>query len=83
MQKEIRDRKIYFQFQFKIKLHIDDLEPLNYIQTTLGIGKVIWINNTSDTEKGEIAIILAIFSKYNLNTTKHLNFLDILQALFG
>ena len=28
----------------------------------------------------EIEIILAIFSKYNLNTTKHLNFLAFKQA---
>lgn len=32
------------------------------------------------TSKRELAIIIAIFSKYNLNTTKHLNFLDFEKA---
>jgi hypothetical protein len=32
------------------------------------------------SSRKEIGILLAIFSKYNLNTTKHLNFLAFKQA---
>lgn len=75
----------YFQFAYEIKLHQDDIETLNYIRRTLGIGQVNLL--TSDTKANfkvssqeNLIIILAIFSKYNLNTTKHLDFLAFVQA---
>jgi len=88
-----------FQFNFEITLHVDDIEVINYIQNSLGIGKV-YIKKNRVTAKqvvgppwngggpqpfivrnlDEIKIILDIFSKNPLNTTKHLNFLDFKRA---
>jgi LAGLIDADG endonuclease len=53
----------------------------------LGIGN-IYISKTNPAvtynvvNKDGILIILAIFAKYNLNTTKHLNFLALAQAFW-
>lgn len=76
-----------FTFKFKIKLHIDDVEALNIIQNTLQLGKVRVSRTDPEatleiTVQQEIAVIIAIFSKYNLNTTKHLNFLAFEQAFW-
>nr|QCW06937.1 hypothetical protein [Drechslerella brochopaga] len=74
-----------FSFNFIIELHIDDLDALEYIHNTLQQGKII-VYKTSNSARyivnvhSEIAVIIAIFSKYNLNTTKHLNFLDFERA---
>ena len=74
-----------FTFKFKIKLHIDDLEVLNFIKESLNIGKVIVSQSKPEATfevnvHNEIAVIVAIFSKHNLNSTKHLNFLDFSRA---
>ena len=71
-----------FRFDFRISLHIDDLAVIEYIHNTLGFGR---------TNKGEfatfnvgthkdVAVIIAIFSKYSLNTPKHLDFLAFSRA---
>lgn len=58
---------------------------MDYIQNTLGLGKV-GINANSNsayfkvTSQHEIEIILAIFSEFNLNSAKHLDFLAFKQA---
>lgn len=81
----INDRVNRFNFEFVIELHKDDIKVLKYIHHTLGIGNV----TTSGTRakvyfrvrsKSELSMIIAIFSKYNLNSTKHLNFLAFAQA---
>jgi hypothetical protein len=74
-----------YSFKYRICLHLDDVAPLEYIKNTLQIGKVYRYpkNNTailSISSRKEIEIILGIFSKYNLNSTKHLNFLAFKQA---
>lgn len=74
-----------FTFKFKIKLHIDDLNVLNFIKDNLNIGKVIVSKSKPEATfevnlQSEIAVIVAIFSKYNLNSTKHLNFLGFSHA---
>jgi hypothetical protein len=74
-----------FGFTFKILLHIDDLQVLLYIQKNLGFGVVNSqfkrpVAQFSVNKLEEIAIIVAIFSKNNLNTTKHLNFLTFAKA---
>lgn len=61
------------------------MEALNYIQSTLQLGKVCVSRTEPEatldiTVQQEIAIIIAIFSNYNLNTTKHLNFLAFKQV---
>jgi hypothetical protein len=73
----------YFRFFFQIKLHIDDRNVLNFIKEYLGIGKIYTSKNEATfvvTAKEEVKIIIDIFSKSPLNTTKHLNFLSFKKA---
>lgn len=72
-----------FAFRFLIKLHIDDRSVLDFIQKTLGIGKVTTYKSSAIyaiTSQKEIKYILDFFTKYPLNTTKHLNFLSFKKA---
>lgn len=72
-----------YVFVFQIKLHIDDLNTLKFIRDSLGIGKVKTSNNTCTfivNKEKDIALIIEIFSKYNLNTVKHLDFLSFKEA---
>jgi len=74
-----------FEFEFSIKLHIDDKAALDYIQSTLGIGKVRLSRTGPNVtfkvnSQREIAIIVAIFTKYKLNSTKYLNFIAFARA---
>lgn len=74
-----------FEFEFSIKLHIDDKGVLEYIISQTGVGTIrVDRNGTSVTYKvsnqKELALIVALFSKYSLNTTKHLNFLAFAEA---
>jgi len=72
-----------FVFSFQIHLHIYDKPLLDFICKTLGVGKV-YIDNKSCiymvSKLEEIKIIIDIFSKNPLNTTKYLNFLDFKEA---
>lgn len=67
-------------------MHIDDLEVLNYIQGMLGKGN-IYISQERGTvlysvvTQSKLRLLIAIFAKYNLNSTKHLNFWIFTQAL--
>lgn len=66
-----------YVFLFKIKLHIDDLNLLHFIKSTLNMGHVrtyssegvFWIS-----KQEEVQAIIDIFTSHPLNTTKHLNF---------
>ena len=69
--------KTPFTFEFIINLHKDDRKALEYIKSILGIGNV--------TERGkfaslsisrgiEVKVLIDIFSKFSLNTTKRLDF---------
>lgn len=74
-----------FEFRFSIGLHIDDRAALDYIYDNLQIGKVkLNIKENVVTynviANDEIAILIEIFSKFNLNTNKHLNFLTFREA---
>ena len=74
-----------YAFNFIIVLHLDDLDALKYIQSTLQLGKIIINQSRKEVRfiistQREIAVIIAIFSKNNLNTTKHLNFLTFERA---
>ena len=72
-----------FSFRFVIELHLDDQDTLEYICNTLGFGQVT-VNSKSArfivSTQRTVATIIAIFSKYCLNTTKHLDFLDFSRA---
>jgi len=66
-----------------IGLHLDDKATLEYISNYLGFGKTT-VNSkdarfTVSTQR-DVVVIIAIFSKYCLNTTKHLNFLAFKRA---
>lgn len=86
IQNDVRPTKDHnLKFIFRITLHIDDLACLEFIKNTLHIGNVRVNVERSDvayevSAQREIDIILAIFNKFNLNTTKHLNFIAFEQA---
>lgn len=71
-------------FRFIIELHIDDIEVLNYIKSKLNIGANIAVYGNSCrfavVHRMDILKLISIFDKYNLNTTKHLDYLDFKQA---
>lgn len=75
----------YFEFRYSIGLHLDDKLALNYIQENLQIGKVKLNANKNIATyniiaKQEVAIIIQLFSIFNLNSNKHLNFLAFKEA---
>lgn len=80
----VRQNVNYFSFTYTIQLHIDDIQVLYYIRDTLGIGRVRSFRTMATFEVNpltELEVVMAIFSNYNLNSTKHLNFLAFKEAL--
>lgn len=73
-----------FNFKFSIEVHKDDLKSLIYIKDTLGFGRIKPSKSDSVIlnviAHKELKIIIAIFSRFNLNSTKHLNFVDFSKA---
>ena len=77
-----RHRNAY-SFTFGIGLHIDDLEVLKYIQKTLQVGTIYIKSDMAELmvrRFDELKVIIEIFDKSPLNSTKHLNFLSFKQA---
>lgn len=76
----------HFGFRFIIKLHVDDLTLLKFIQNSLGgIGSVIMDGSAAYfkvTSRSDLNLIIEIFSteEYSLNSSKHLNFLAFRDA---
>jgi hypothetical protein len=69
-------------------MHIDEENMLNFIQKTLGVGKVFLSGNTVKfcvTKREDVTVIIGIFKKYPLQSTKNLNFLSFKKAfeLYG
>jgi LAGLIDADG endonuclease len=78
-------RNKFYSFSFEIKLHIDDIKVLNFIQNTLGIGKVYKYKSSPTCKfmvykQSEIKKIIEIFSIYSLNSGKSLNYLNWAEA---
>ena len=72
-----------FSFMFKIALHQDDADVLLYIQRRLAIGNVRHYKNEcifNVTDRKGVELLISIFDKYNLNTTKYLDYLDFKEA---
>ncbi len=73
-----------FTFRFIIKLHVDDVNLLNFIRNSLeGIGNVSTegsVANYKVSSQKEIKLIIEIFTKYSLNSSKHLDFLAFRRA---
>lgn len=72
-------------FIYSIHLHIDDSNVLYYIQEELGMGTVLISEKTSSCKfyikkQSDICKLINIFTQYNLNTTKYLDFLDWKKA---
>jgi len=67
-----------------IELHIDDLDALNFIKSKLNLGNDISVYANSCkftvTHPKDIYKLISIFDKYNLNTTKYLDYLDFKKA---
>lgn len=71
------------EFEFKISLHKDDLPALQVIQAKLGIGKIDTYGKMSSfrvNKYKDLLILFDIFTKFPLNSTKYLNYLDFKQA---
>ena len=74
-----------FVFMFKITLHKDDEKVLRIIKDRLRIGGVRIYKDEcifTITKQKEIAILISIFDKFNLNTSKYLDYLDFKRAFF-
>ena len=71
-------------FRFIIELHIDDIDTLKYIKSKLNLGNEISVYGNSCKftviHKKDIEKLISIFDKYNLNTTKYLDYLDLKKA---
>ena len=71
-------------FRFKIGLHIDDREALDFIRDKLGFGHIyLKSNNSVDFiihRNADIANIIKIFQKYPIQSTKWLNFIDFAEC---
>ena len=80
---ENKSKVTKFSFMFNIELHIDDLNILILIKDILNIGN-IRINKDKCTftvsNRDGILVLIQIFDKYNLNTTKYLDYLDFKKA---
>jgi flavodoxin len=67
-----------------IELHVDDIDALKHIKNQLNIGNDIAVYGNSCkftvTHPKDIYKLIDIFDKYNLNTTKYLDYLDFKKA---
>lgn len=88
MRKNKQGGVVGFEFVFRISLHKDDRNALEYIKSTLGCGRfntererdtlVFTISQLSAIEK----ILIPLFEQFPLNTTKHLDYLAFKKAFF-
>ena len=72
-----------FSFKFTIGLHKDDAGVLNIIQSKLRVGKIYSYKDKHIfvvTKIEDINKLISIFSQYNLNTSKYLDFSDFKLA---
>lgn len=75
-----------FEFVFRITLHKDDQKVLEYIKNTLGCGRlnaerdvlIFSISQLNDIER----VLIPLFDKFTLNTTKYLDYLYFKKAFF-
>lgn len=71
---------------FKIEVHIDDIETLYKIGETLGIGKVNKSNTRTSAKycvndfKDITSVLIPIFKEFPLQTTKYLDFTSFMNA---
>jgi len=73
------------KFEFRIALHIDDISTLEFIKDRLQIGNVRKFNADamavfSVTDSTGFYKLFSIFDKFNLKSTKYLDYLDFREA---
>ena len=76
---------VRFSFVFQLGLHLDDLEVLTYINKTLNIGHVTVNEKEAEcryvvSDTAGIEKLILIFDEFNLNTTKHRDYLAFKKA---
>ena len=75
----------YYRFIFKISLHLDDIDTLQWIKDMLGFGKVVVEKSKAVclynvTKLEEMKLIINIFDRHPLKSTKLLNFLKFKEG---
>lgn len=71
-------RGYFWRLSFEMKLHLDDVDMLDFIQKTLGLGKVYKSGNSCRfivSKQSEVKKILETFTQSPLNSSKALNFI--------
>jgi len=86
VRKNKEGEAVGFEFVFRICLHKDDRNVLEYIKSTLDCGR---LNTERDTLVFTISqlsnietILIPLFEQFPLNTTKHLDYLAFKKAFF-
>ena len=76
----------YLRVMFRIRLHKDDINVLQKIQEFLGVGRVVLDGNTCvfriSNVKDLINVIFPLLDKYNLYTTKWLDYIDFKKVVY-
>lgn len=86
MRKNKKGEVVGFEFVFKISLHKDDRNVLEYIKSTLGCGRLNSERNTLVYTISQLSaietILIPLFEQFSLNTTKYLDYLALKKAFF-
>ena len=76
----------YLRVMFRIRLHKDDINVLQKIQEFLGVGRVVLDGNTCvfiiSNVKDLINVLFPLLEKYNLYTTKWLDYIDFKKVVY-
>lgn len=82
-----KDKSGRINFAFRIELHVKDIAVLNFIKEKLGCGTVA-ISQSRESAVFSITgsndlinVLIPIFEKFPLNTTKHLDYLVFKEVL--
>ena len=86
LRKNAKEEVSGIEFVFRISLHKDDVKVLEYIKNTLKCGRlnterdvlVFTVSQLNDIE----TVLIPIFEKFTLNTTKYLDYLYFKKAFF-
>lgn len=79
--------RLYLRVMFRIRLHKDEINVLNKIQEILGVGKVLIDGNSVvfiiSNVKDLINVLFPLLDKYNLFTTKWLDYIDFKKVVLS
>lgn len=77
--------RLYLKVMFRIRLHKDEINVLNKIQEFLGVGRVLIDGNSVvfiiSNVKDLINVLFPLLDKYNLFTTKWLDYIDFKKVV--